>query len=588
MTTKRFLIFSNSAMKTLHILLYFSCLLLAVSSVAQAQCPTADPETPDPNANLVWSDEFNTDGDLSKWVPQIGDGCNYGICQWGNNELQFYKAENAEVSGGTLKIHIRKEKNRRYNYTSARLRSVVPVMPDCELTTLAEFEYGRFEARMKLLQGQGLWPAFWMLSTNELRGGWPQSGEIDIMEYLGQEPEKVFGTVHYGDPWPNNQYQGNDFLLYGGATFADDFHVFAVEWEPGEIRWYVDDVLYSTKTAGQIEAEGYDWPFDPIDPDADPPEGVNQMHLLLNVAVGGNLPGSPDAMTPFPNQVEIDWVRVYDNSVFNPSISGDRLVPYQSSGEYKLNNAPAGATIDWSVPAGATIVSGQGTDTLTLNWSDTGGDVVAQVTDEYGMVTSYRIGVTVEPDFVNAPPTAAFFYTTTGLTVNFDGSGSTDSDGIISSWKWDFGDGSSYASGDSTTSYTYSSADTYIVTLTVTDNNGATGFTTQNVSASSGGGPTSLHVQSVVTGTENAGGGNKRGAATITIHDDLGAPVSGANVTGIFSGTFSETVSDQTGPDGTVTLKTTGTAKGGVTVNVCIENVTHATLDYEPGPYACP
>jgi len=587
MTTKRLLIFSNKAMKTLHILLYFSCLLLAVSSMAQAQCPTSDPETPDPNANLVWSDEFNTDGDLSKWEPQIGDGCNYGICQWGNNELQFYKAENAEVSGGTLKIHIKKEKNRRYNYTSARLRSVVPGMPDCESTTLAEFEYGRFEARMKLLHGQGLWPAFWMLSTNEPRGGWPQSGEIDIMEFLGQDPEKVFGTVHYGDPWPNNQYQGNDFLLYGGETFADDFHVFAVEWEPGEIRWYVDDVLYSTKTAGQIEAEGYDWPFDPIDPDADPPEGVNQMHLLLNVAVGGNLPGSLDATTPFPNQVEIDWVRVYDNSVFNPSISGNRLVPYQSSGQiYTLNNAPAGATIDWSVPAGATIVSGQGTDTLTLDWSDTGGDVVAQVTDGYGMVAFYRIGVTVEPDFVNAPPTASFSYTSTDLTVDFDGSGSSDSDGIISSWVWDFGDGAA-GSGQST-GHTYSSSGTYSVTLTVTDNDGATDLTPQNVSVSSGGDPTSLHVQSVVTGTENAGGGNKRGTATITIHDDLGAPVSGANVTGTFSGTFSETVSDQTGPDGTVTLKTTGTAKGGVTVNVCIENVTHATLAYEPGQYACP
>ena len=719
-------------MKTLHILRYISfCLALAVSSMAHAQCPT-----------LVWSDEFNgTELDLSKWEPQIGDGCNYGICQWGNNELQFYKAENAVVSDGTLKILIKQEKNRRYNYTSARLRT----------KGLADFTYGRFEARMKLLQGQGLWPAFWMLSSNEPRGGWPQSGEIDIMEFLGQDPKKVFGTVHYGDPYPNNQYQSKDFLLYGDETFADDFHVFAVEWEPGEIRWYVDDILYSTKTAEDVAP--YDWPFDPIDPDADPPEGENLMHLLLNVAVGGNLPGSPDATTPFPNQVEIDWVRVYDNSAFKPSISGDRLVSYQSGGHiYTLNNAPAGASIGWSVPAGAIITSGQGTDTVTVDWNDTGGYVVADVTDGCG-TKSYRIDVTVETPFVrefsfenfddtayaslgavtgtlnvinnpypsginssqtiaqyvrnpaeqydtifystasildaslyesgtkkfymdvrsttvpigtqvlvqledssqagpsnyptgrhsryvgtvtrndgewerivfdyldspdgstpdsavdqiillfapdsftgdtydwdnfdsyavegtpsNVPPTAAFSYTATDLAVVFDGSASTD-DGSIDSWDWNFGEGAG-GSGQSA-SHTYGSAGTYTVTLTVTDDDGATDSTKQDVSVSSGGDPTSLHVQSIVTGTENAGGGNKRGTATITIHNNLEAPVGGATVFATFSGTFSEAASAQTGPDGTVTLTTAGTARGGVTVNICVDDVTRATLNYD-------
>jgi len=719
-------------MKTLHILRYISfCLALAVSSMAHAQCP-----------NLVWSDEFNgTELDLSKWEPQIGDGCNYGICQWGNNELQFYKAENAVVSDGTLKILIKQEKNRRYNYTSARLRT----------KGLADFTYSRFEARMKLLQGQGLWPAFWMLSSNEPRGGWPQSGEIDIMEFLGQDPKKVFGTVHYGDPYPNNQYQSKDFLLYGDETFADDFHVFAVEWEPGEIRWYVDDILYSTKTADDVAP--YDWPFDPIDPDSDPPEGENLMHLLLNVAVGGNLPGSPDATTPFPNQVEIDWVRVYDNSAFKPSISGDRLVSYQSGGHiYTLNNAPSGASIDWSVPAGAIINSGQGTDTVTVDWNDTGGYVVADVTDGCG-TKAYRIDVTVESPFVqefsfenfdgpasatlltatgtldvtnnpypsginssqtiaqyvrnpaeqydtifystasildaslyesgakkfymdvrsttvpigtqvlvqledssqagpsnyptgrhsryvgtvtrndgewerivfdyldspdgstpdsavdqiillfapdsftgdtydwdnfdsyvvegtpsNIPPTAEFSYAATDLTVDFDGSASTD-DGSIISWDWDFGDG--VAGSGQSAHHAYGSPGTFYVTLTVTDNDGATDSTTQEVSLSGGGDPTSLHVQSIVTGTENAGGGNKRGTATITIHDDLETPVSGATVLATFSGTFSEAASGQTGPDGAVTLTTAGTARGGVTVNICVNDVTHATLNYD-------
>jgi beta-glucanase (GH16 family) len=132
--------------------------------VQAAQCPT-----------LVWHDEFNgTALDLNKWEPQIGDGCDYGVCQWGNNELEYYKADNAVVSNGALKILVKQERVKRYNYTSARLRT----------SGLGDFTYGRFEARMKLLKGQGLWPAFWMLSSNEPKGGWPQSGEIDIMESL--------------------------------------------------------------------------------------------------------------------------------------------------------------------------------------------------------------------------------------------------------------------------------------------------------------------------------------------------------------------------------------------------------------------
>ena len=135
----------------------FTFLLLAlVSGLASAQCPT-----------LVWADEFNgTSLDLTKWEPQIGDGCSEGICGWGNNELQSYKAENAVVSNGTLKIIAKKERVKGSAYTSARLRT----------KGLADFTFGRFEASIKLPAGQGLWPAFWMLSTNEPYGGWPQSG----------------------------------------------------------------------------------------------------------------------------------------------------------------------------------------------------------------------------------------------------------------------------------------------------------------------------------------------------------------------------------------------------------------------------
>lgn len=705
--------------KPITILLFF-----LASAIVSAQCP-----------QLVWADEFNgTQLDLTKWEPQIGDGCAEGICGWGNNELQYYQAENAVVNNGTLKIIAKKERVKSKAYTSARLRT----------KDLANFTFGRFESRIKLPAGQGLWPAFWMLSTNEPYGGWPQSGEIDIMELIGQDPETMHGTIHYGDPYPNNQFQGTHFDLYDGSTFADDFHVFAVEWEPGIIRWYVDDILYQTLTSSDVAPSN--WPFD----------ASNQMHFLLNVAVGGNWPGDPDATTPFPSQMEVDYVRVYDTN-FGPSISGDRLIPYQSSGEvYAINNAPGGATFSWTVPAGATIVSGAGTSSITVDWGDTGGDVVCDVITSC-ISKQYAVGVTVEPNYLygfsfenfddpanltlntttgtltevsnpdqsgintsglsaeyirnnqeqydvisyatssiadaslyetrnkkfymdvltqapvgteifiqlesstaatasnypsgrhsryvgtvtnngewerivfdyldspdggtpdnsvdqiillfasnsltgdtyhwdnfdsyqaddgsggtNSPPAASFTYSTTDLTADFDGSGSSDSDGTISSWDWDFGDGNT-ASGAST-SHTYTATGDYTVTLTVTDDGGATDTQAQVVSVSDGGGtgdPTTMHVQSIVTGTEGAGQGNKRGTATVTIHDDLENVVADATVTGTFSGTYNETVTGITAADGTVTLTTTGVAKGGVTVDLCVDEVTHSTLTYD-------
>ena len=341
-------------------------LLLLTSALASAQCPT-----------LVWADEFDgTSLDLTKWEPMIGDGCSYGICGWGNNELQYYKAENAVVDNGTLKIIAKKERVRGSAYTSARLRS----------KDLADFTFGRFEASIKLPAGQGLWPAFWMLSSNEPYGGWPQSGEIDIMEFIGQHPETVHGTIHYGDPYPNNQFTGTAFDRYDGTNFVDGFHEYAVEWEPGVIRWYVDDILYQTLTSSDVSP--YNWPFD----------AGNQMHFLLNVAVGGNWPGDPDATTPFPSQMEVDYVRVYDTN-FGPSITGDRLVPFQASGEvYTVNNAPNNASFSWNVPSGATIVSGAGTSSITVDWGSTSGNVTCDVSSSRVLPTSSPLRIsTIRP-----------------------------------------------------------------------------------------------------------------------------------------------------------------------------------------------
>lgn len=259
-------------------------LLAAIASSAQAECDRL------PRCELVWADEFEGSSvDLDKWTFQLGDGSEVGLPRgWGNNELQYYQAENATVAEGLLTIVARNESVSGFNYTSARMRTLGK----------GDWQYGRIEMRAKLPIGKGLWPAFWMLSSEEAYGGWAASGEIDIMEYLGSEPERVLGTLHYGAPWPNNSFSGNEYDLASG-TFNDGFRVFAIEWEAGEIRWYVDDVHYATQTEWFSTNGPYPAPFD------------RRFYILLNLAVGGNLPGSPDSSTEFPQEFVVDYVRAY-------------------------------------------------------------------------------------------------------------------------------------------------------------------------------------------------------------------------------------------------------------------------------------
>jgi beta-glucanase (GH16 family) len=222
----------------------------------------------------------------------LGTGTSYGLpAGWGNNERQYYQAENVTIADGFLTITAKEETVAGNNYTSARMRTL----------GLGEWTYGRIELRAKLPIGQGLWPAFWMLPSDLRYGGWAASGEIDIMEYLGNEPTKAYGTIHYGARWPNSSSSQSGFELPSG-NFHDDFHVFAIEWERGEIRWYVDDIHFGTKT----EWFSTDGPFPaPFDVD---------FHLLLNLAVGGNWPGSPDSTTSFPQELVADYVRVYQSA----------------------------------------------------------------------------------------------------------------------------------------------------------------------------------------------------------------------------------------------------------------------------------
>lgn len=240
---------------------------------------------------LVWSDEFDgPDGaapDPAKWIHDLGGG------GWGNNELQTYtdRRENSVIRDGRLAIRALRETHTgpdgiRREYTSARLKTL----------GLMSRTHGRFEARLRLPRGQGIWPAFWMLGDDITTAGWPACGEIDVMENIGREPSIVHGTIH-GPGYSGANGIGGSFTIRG-AALADDYHVFAVEWMPGEIRWFLDDTEYRRTTPANLP-QGARWVFD------------HPFFMLLNVAVGGAWPGDPDASTVFPQQMLIDYVRVY-------------------------------------------------------------------------------------------------------------------------------------------------------------------------------------------------------------------------------------------------------------------------------------
>jgi beta-glucanase (GH16 family) len=284
---------------------------------------------------MVWQDEFDAAQiDRNKWQFEVN--CYGG----GNDEQQCYtdRSDNAYLEGGVLKIRALKENfsgpsaqddDPNYNlnntriqpYTSARLRT----------KNSGDWTYGRFEIMAKLPQGQGIWPAIWMLPTDWAYGGWAGSGEIDIMEAVnlktlsdeagaaeGQAESRILGTLHYGRAWPENVYSGQEFHLPDGINPADDFHEYAIEWQAGEIRWYVDDIHFATQTAdgwysqymnndGQLINGQGSAPFD------------QKFHLILNLAVGGTWPAGANEKgiddSVFPQSLDIDYVRVYECSV---------------------------------------------------------------------------------------------------------------------------------------------------------------------------------------------------------------------------------------------------------------------------------
>ena len=239
---------------------------------------------------LVWADEFNNSGlpDSLKWGYDKGKGCPDN-CGWGNNELQFYtwnRPENARVENGKLIIEARKENYSGAAYTSARLVT----------KKKGDWKYGRFEIKAKLPAGRGMWPAIWMLPTNWEYGGWPHSGEIDIMENVGYMPDSVFGTVHTGAFNGMLGTQKSKGLRFN--DLAKNFHIYEMEWTADSISFFIDKKKYNVfKNTRRNTAE---WPFD------------KDFHLLLNIAVGGNWGGKMGVDDNiFPQRMEVEYVRVY-------------------------------------------------------------------------------------------------------------------------------------------------------------------------------------------------------------------------------------------------------------------------------------
>jgi beta-glucanase (GH16 family) len=246
---------------------------------------------------ISWQDEFNdpagTKPSASRWNYDLG-----GEPQWGNKEWQYYtnRKQNVSTDGaGNLVISARKEK--------------LPGMEHCQygtcditsgrITTKAKFDqaYGRFEARIKIPGGQGLWPAFWMMGNNIDEVDWPGNGEIDIMEVVGNEPSTLYGTLH-GPGYSGEEGPGGETPASAGQKWADAFHTYRVDWAPNEVKWLVDGRQYLRITPANLP-NGKKWVFD------------HPFYLLLNLAVGGEWPGPPDSTTHFPANLLVDYVRVY-------------------------------------------------------------------------------------------------------------------------------------------------------------------------------------------------------------------------------------------------------------------------------------
>ena len=602
---------------------------LAMSSLgAQAQqCASTTP---------AFADEFNgTTLDTNKWEVMVGDGCSYGICGWGNNELQSYQAANATVANGLLTITAKKERVGSKNYTSARIRT---------LNKGGQWTHGRFEARIKSVTGKGMWPAFWMLPNTTV--GWPMSGEIDIQESLGQRAMFNYGTIHYGPSNTAHQQLSTGVYTQPDA-WSDAFHVYAVEWTTNKISWYIDDVLYATQTPANM-VNAADWTFENY-----------QYYMILNLAVGGNLGGSVNDAA-LPQTLQVDYVRQYTYP--QPSISGKLIVQPNSASSFTVvGQVGSGATYTWTSPTGQTSTG----KTLNVNWGTTGGPVTVNISDSCGtytktanvkvapvlyqaavlddyetnrkvsyttvtgtlnqaaanpgvdtinssaVVAKYTRSSTQQYDLISvattAIPDASVFLKGTRalyLDVYTDAPVGTpvlvqlENSGVATASNYPLGRHSKYIAHttkqtgwqrlkflleDRISDATADNAVNQVVLMlnpnTLTTNT----YYLDNYAIYGSSAPaTTMRVSSVVNGTAAASGGKKYATATVTVVDNNNAGVANATVTGNFSGTIAQTgASALTDSTGKATLRTTASASGTIADSFCVSSVALSGLVYD-------
>ncbi len=320
---------------------------------------------------LVWSDEFDYTGapDPAKWDYDIGgDG-------WGNNEEQYYtnRLENSHVEDGKLIITAIKEDYEGNAYTSARLAT----------RNRGDWLYGRFEIMAKLPEGRGTWAAIWMLPTDWEYGGWPYSGEIDIMEHVGYDMGTVYGTIHV------ELYNGMLGTQKGDHMYLSDahtaFHEYALEWTEDTLYFFIDDNLYFAYPNYHTGSDR--WPYD------------KRFHLLMNIAIGGNwggIQGIDDGI--FPQSMEVEYVRVYQIFQKHEINGPSRVISNEEDISFNLT-AYDGATYTWTFPPGVEIISGHGTHDVTVDWGITGGTVtVVQSLGEESFTSTLEISVITVPE----------------------------------------------------------------------------------------------------------------------------------------------------------------------------------------------
>ena len=295
-------------------LLFGAILLLLLSS-----CKKDDPIPSIEGYTLEWSDEFNGSTiSTVNWVHEIGDGTDYGLpVGWGNNELQLYTnaSQNSYLEvinddNGALVIEATESAPGEYH--SAKLTT----------SGLRSFRYGKIDARIKLPTAQGMWPAFWMLGDNFSTLGWPGCGEIDILELVGFEPNTIRGNIHYVDSDQSYASAEGDPAIIA-ESFSEDYHQFGIEWTPNEITYLLDDIVYKTVSIDDDGMKEFDRSF----------------YLILNVAVGGNWPGSPDASTVFPQKMYVDYIRYYSKDGFNPPSEPTLVVAEETVGVFTPPNS---------------------------------------------------------------------------------------------------------------------------------------------------------------------------------------------------------------------------------------------------------